>query len=144
MVRRPPKAKRTDTLFPYTTPFRSHPQTKPHAMHAAANVVAGATGLEELEMGASRIRVDDKKIINCHADLNQLVPFKYKWAWDKYLSACNNHWLPQEIGLSADIVIWQDPQGRTEDDHLITLRSLGFFSPHDALFSNNPLPEDRN
>ena len=44
---------------------------------------AGATGLETLEMGAGRIRVDDKKIINCHADLNQLVPFKYEWAWQK-------------------------------------------------------------
>ena len=42
---------------------------------------AGATGLESLEMGARRIQVDDKKIINCRADLNQLVPFKYEWAW---------------------------------------------------------------
>ena len=52
---------------------------------------AGATGLEALEMGARRIQVDDKKIINCRADLNQLVPFKYEWAWKKYLDACNNH-----------------------------------------------------
>src|SRR3546814_20047949 len=79
-------------------------------------------------MGASRIRVDDKKIINCHADLNQLVPFKYKWAWDKYLSACNNHWMPQEIGMSADIAMWQDPPGLTEDERMIIKRSLGFRS----------------
>ena len=31
--------------------------------------------------GSGRIRVEDKSIINCHADVNQLVPFKYKWAW---------------------------------------------------------------
>ncbi|MGB5464576.1 MAG: ribonucleotide-diphosphate reductase subunit beta, partial [Sedimenticolaceae bacterium] len=55
---------------------------------------AGATGLEALEMGAGRIRVDDKKIINCCADLNQLVPFKYEWAWQKYLDGCANHWMP--------------------------------------------------
>ena len=42
--------------------------------------IGGITGLETIEMGAARIRVDDKKIINCHADLNQLVPFKYNWA----------------------------------------------------------------
>jgi len=30
---------------------------------------AGATGLEQIEMGAARIQVDDKKIINCKADL---------------------------------------------------------------------------
>ena len=34
-----------------------------------------------------RVKVDDKRIINCRADLNQLVPIKYKWAWEKYLSA---------------------------------------------------------
>src|SRR3546814_11897037 len=27
MIRRPPRATRTDTLFPYTTLFRSHPRT---------------------------------------------------------------------------------------------------------------------
>ncbi|TAM30765.1 MAG: ribonucleotide-diphosphate reductase subunit beta, partial [Nevskiaceae bacterium] len=71
----------------------------------------GATGLEEIKMGAARIRVDEKKIINCRADLNQLVPFKYKWAWEKYLAACNNHWMPQEIQMTADIALWQDPHG---------------------------------
>ena len=55
-------------------------------------------------MGADRIRVDDKKIINCH-DLNQLVPFKYGWAWDKYITACANHWMPNEINMSADIAL---------------------------------------
>ena len=32
-------------------------------------------------MGAQRVQVDDKAMINCRADLNQLVPFKYEWAW---------------------------------------------------------------
>ncbi len=97
----------------------------------------GATGLEDIKMGGSRIRVDDKKIINCRADLNQLVPFKYKWAWEKYLAACNNHWMPQEIQMGADIAMWQDPNGLTEDERLIIKRSLGFFSTADSLVANN-------
>ena len=40
----------------------------------------GSTGMEDIEQGAARIQVDDKAIINCRADLNQLVPFKYEWA----------------------------------------------------------------
>ena len=36
----------------------------------------GSTGMENIEHGAKRIQVDDKAIINCRADLNQLVPFK--------------------------------------------------------------------
>src|SRR3546814_1078720 len=30
MIRRPPRSTRTDTLFPYTTLFRSHPHHRPH------------------------------------------------------------------------------------------------------------------
>jgi ribonucleoside-diphosphate reductase beta chain len=98
---------------------------------------AGATGLEALEMGAGRIRVDDKKIINCHADLNQLVPFKYEWAWQKYLDGCANHWMPQEVNMNADIQLWKDPKGLTEDERTIIKRNLGFFSTADSLVANN-------
>ena len=68
------------------------------------------TGLEDIEMGAARIQVDDKKIINCRADLNQLVPFKYEWAWQKYLDGCANHWMPQEINMTADIALMERPE----------------------------------
>ncbi len=96
-----------------------------------------ATGLEKIEMGAARIRVDDKKIINCHADLNQLVPFKYTWAWDKYLAGCANHWMPNEISMAADVALWKDPNGLTDDERIIIKRNLGFFSTADSLVANN-------
>ena len=85
------------------------------------------TGLEEIAFNASRIKVDEKQIINCRADLNQLVPFKYEWAWQKYLDACANHWMPQEISMSRDIALWKDPNGLTEDERTIIKRNLGFF-----------------
>lgn len=97
----------------------------------------GSTGLEQIEMGATRIHVDDKQIINCRADLNQLVPFKYEWAWKKYLDACANHWMPQEINMAADLALWKDPHGLTPDERLIILRNLGFFSTADSLVANN-------
>src|SRR5882672_8306670 len=50
-----------------------------------------------------RVNVAEKRIINGQTDVNQLVPFKYKWAWEKYLAACSNHWMPQEINMSRDI-----------------------------------------
>ncbi len=95
------------------------------------------TGLENIEMGAARIRVDDKKIINCRADLNQLVPFKYDWAWQKYLDGCANHWMPQEINMTADIALWKDSTGLTEDERTIIKRNMGFFSTADSLVANN-------
>ena len=97
----------------------------------------GVTGLEKLEMGAARIQVDDKKIINCRADLNQLVPFKYEWAWKKYLDACANHWMPNEINMSADLALWNDPNGLTDDERIIIKRNLGFFATADSLVANN-------
>lgn len=104
--------------------------------NSKGSAAGGATGLE-FEMGAARVQVDDKRIINCRADLNQLVPFKYKWAWQKYLDACANHWMPNEINMSADISLWKDPNGLTEDERLIIKRSLGFFSTADSLVANN-------
>ncbi|MBK9202997.1 MAG: ribonucleotide-diphosphate reductase subunit beta [Candidatus Obscuribacter sp.] len=98
---------------------------------------AGVTGLEQITLTDKRISVDDKRIINCRADLNQLVPFKYDWAWQKYLDACANHWMPQEISMNRDIALWKDPNGLSEDERMIIKRNLGFFSTADSLVANN-------
>jgi ribonucleoside-diphosphate reductase beta chain len=84
-----------------------------------------------------RVNIADKRIINGQTDVNQLVPFKYKWAWEKYLSACANHWMPQEIQMSRDIALWKDPNGLTEDERRIVKRNLGFFVTADSLAANN-------
>ncbi|HET8730372.1 MAG TPA: ribonucleotide-diphosphate reductase subunit beta, partial [Moraxellaceae bacterium] len=97
-----------------------------------------APGLEELEMGAARVQVDDKRMINCRADLNQLVPFKYEWAWQKYLDGCANHWMPQEVNMTKDVSMWKSADGQLSDDERrIVMRSLGFFSTADSLVANN-------
>ncbi|MPW15947.1 ribonucleotide-diphosphate reductase subunit beta [Paraburkholderia sp. CNPSo 3157] len=85
----------------------------------------------------ARVNVADKRIINGKTDVNQLVPFKYKWAWEKYLSGCANHWMPQEINMSRDIALWKDPNGLTEDERRIVKRNLGFFVTADSLAANN-------
>jgi ribonucleoside-diphosphate reductase beta chain len=79
----------------------------------------------------------DKRIINGQTDVNQLVPFKYKWAWEKYLATCANHWMPQEVNMSRDIATWKDPNGLTEDERRIVKRNLGFFVTADSLAANN-------
>ena len=94
---------------------------------------AGATGAESIAMGAGRIQVDDKKIINCKADLNQLVPFKYGWAWEKYIAGCANHWMPNEINMSADIGQWKNPPAFSDDERLIGRRGEGLGPKHPQL-----------
>jgi ribonucleoside-diphosphate reductase beta chain len=84
-----------------------------------------------------RVNAADKRIINGQTDVNQLVPFKYKWAWEKYLATCANHWMPQEVNMSRDIALWKDPNGLTDDERLIVKRNLGFFTTADSLAANN-------
>ncbi|MEO8169550.1 MAG: ribonucleotide-diphosphate reductase subunit beta [Oxalobacteraceae bacterium] len=99
------------------------------AMFAASSVAAVDT--------SGRVNAADKRIINGHTDVNQLVPFKYKWAWDKYLAGCANHWMPQEINMQRDIELWKNPNGLTEDERRLVKRNLGFFVTADSLAANN-------
>ena len=89
------------------------------------------------DAAARRVNVAEKRIINGATDVNQLVPFKYKWAWEKYLATCANHWMPQEINMSRDIATWKDPNGLTEDERRLVKRNLGFFVTADSLAANN-------
>ena len=94
-------------------------------------------GLDDLEGASARVHVGDKQMINARADLNQLVPFKYDWAWQKYLDGCANHWMPQEVNMNADIALWKSKDGLSEDERRIVKRNLGFFSTADSLVANN-------
>ncbi|MFT6766337.1 MAG: ribonucleoside-diphosphate reductase beta chain, partial [Burkholderiaceae bacterium] len=88
-------------------------------------------------MSAGRVKASDKRIINGKTDVNQLVPFKYKWAWEKYLASCANHWMPQEVNMTRDIALWKDPNGLTDDERRLIKRNLGFFVTADSLAANN-------
>ena len=112
--------------------------TRAETAREAVKNLDEAAGIAELDqvMG-SRVQVDDKMMINCNADLNQLVPFKYDWAWQKYLDGSANHWMPKEINMTNDIVLWKSEDGLTEDERTIVKRNLGFFSTADSLVANN-------
>lgn len=83
-----------------------------------------------------RVNAVDKRIINGKTDVNQLVPFKYKWAWEKYLAQCANHWMPQEVNMQRDIEQWKSGQ-LSADEMRVVKRNLGFFVTADSLAANN-------
>ena len=111
--------------------------TQPRVAQAAPGTFAPAADLAENEALERRVDAADKRIINGKTDVNQLVPFKYKWAWDKYLAGCANHWMPQEINMQRDIELWKSPNGLTEDERRLVKRNLGFFVTADSLAANN-------
>lgn len=136
----PEPASVADQVEETAVEYTASPRTTNENVQKAAESLAKldvAPGLEELEMGAQRIEVDQKRMINCRADLNQLVPFKYDWAWQKYLDGCANHWMPQEINMTADVALWKSADGLSDDERRIVMRSLGYFSTADSLVANN-------
>jgi ribonucleoside-diphosphate reductase beta chain len=116
--------------FPEAATLPVPPVAPKPAVSAVDSAIAAA-------VSARRVNMADKRIINGQTDVNQLVPFKYKWAWEKYLSTCANHWMPQEVNMSRDIATWKDPNGLTEDERRIIKRNLGFFVTADSLAANN-------
>src|ERR1700744_3091265 len=112
----------------------------PSAQQVFANDIAIAPPAQTAAPAVAseaRGNVADKRIINGQTDVNQLVPFKYKWAWEKYLAGCANHWMPQEVNMSRDIALWKDPNGLSDDERRIVKRNLGFFVTADSLAANN-------
>lgn len=79
----------------------------------------------------------EKRLINCTTvDVNQLMPLKYKWAWEHYLNGCANHWMPTEVPMGKDIETWKSPI-LSEGERLVIMRNLGFFSTAESLVANN-------
>ena len=86
---------------------------------------------------AGRFSQSDKRLINCNAvDVNQLMPLKYKWAWEHYLNGCANNWLPTEVPMAKDIELWKS-KDLSEDERMVIMRNLGFFSTAESLVGNN-------
>ncbi|GAA1248562.1 ribonucleotide-diphosphate reductase subunit beta [Prauserella halophila] len=99
--------------------------------------VAATTGLGAIHRGAGRVDAGEKSMINARADVNQLLPMKYGWAWEKYLAGCANHWMPTEVSMQADIALWRSRDGLTADERLMLTRNLGFFATAESLVANN-------
>jgi ribonucleoside-diphosphate reductase beta chain len=75
------------------------PVSSVFAAQTSVTPLSAAMPAAKLSAGGHRVKASDKRIINGQTDVNQLVPFKYKWAWEKYLATCANHWMPQEVNI---------------------------------------------
>ena len=96
-----------------------------------------AIDIQETPGKAKRVDASEKRLINCHqVDVNQLMPLKYKWAWEHYVNGCANHWMPTEVPMNKDIEIWRSDKLSDAERHVI-MRNLGFFSTAESLVGNN-------
>lgn len=85
----------------------------------------------------ARFSASEKRLINCRTvDVNQLMPLKYEWAWEYYLTGCANNWMPSEVPMAKDIELWRSRDLSDDERHMI-MRNLGFFSTAESLVANN-------
>jgi ribonucleoside-diphosphate reductase beta chain len=106
------------------------------ALHGVADM-ATVTNNNQVVGPEARVDAKEKRLINCHqVDVNQLMPLKYKWAWEHYINGCANHWMPTEVPMNKDIEIWRSNK-LTDAERLVIMRNLGFFSTAESLVGNN-------
>ena len=100
-----------------------------------ANTAGDRCNRDDRPQRRPRVASTTSAMINCRADVNQLLPLKYKWAWEKYLAGCNNHWMPTEVSMQADIALWKSSEGLTDDERRMIKRNLGFFAASESRWS---------
>lgn len=92
---------------PMTNPNMTPAELKAWTEANVAKAKASIIGVDKLITYAGRLNVKDKFLMNCPADLNQLIPFKYNWAWSFYLTSSSNHWMPGELSLYRIAEEWK-------------------------------------
>ena len=81
------------------------------------------------------IRAEDKRIINGQADINQLAPFRYPWAWEYFLNANKNHWTPLDIAMAQDVHDYQHKL--TLEERHVYENVLSYLTTSDILAMRN-------
>lgn len=86
----------------WDTPAAAKPSAMPQPL-AVNGENSPKTGVDRNSAALAPINAADKRIVNGKADINQLAPFRYPWAWEFFLKANRNHWTPLEIGMAQDV-----------------------------------------
>jgi ribonucleoside-diphosphate reductase beta chain len=81
------------------------------------------------------VSAEDKRIVNGGADINQLAPFKYPWAWKFFLNANKNHWTPLDINMAQDIHDYQ--RTLTDTEKHVYENVLAYLTTSDILAMRN-------
>jgi ribonucleoside-diphosphate reductase beta chain len=89
----------------------------------------------DIKLNITPIKASDKRVINGLADVNQLAPFKYPWAWEYFLNANKNHWTPLDINMAQDV---HDYQHRlTDTEKHVYENVLAYLTTSDILAMRN-------
>jgi len=81
-----------------------------------------------------------KKVINGRETMTfNLLPLKYRWAYDLYRTMKNNHWEPEDIPMNKDIEQWKDSEQLSDVERWIIRMGIGYFSAAEGIVGDNIL-----
>ena len=90
---------------------------------------------KKISLDTKPIVASDKRVINGLADVNQLAPFKYPWAWEYFLNANKNHWTPLDINMAQDVHDYQ--HSLTDNERHVYENVLAYLTTSDILAMRN-------
>src|SRR3546814_19939148 len=95
MIRRPPRSTRTDTLFPYTTLFRSE-LLRLYRLLIKAGGGAVLSEEEAAEVGLSDAKIDERRNYVAHRKLerNPKARSEERRVGKECVSTCRSRWSP--------------------------------------------------
>ena len=79
-----------------------------------------------------------KRVINGGETMTfNLLPLKYKWAYDLYRNMKANHWEPEDIPMNKDIEQWKSDHMLSEVERWIIRMGIGYFSAAEGIVGDN-------
>ena len=79
-----------------------------------------------------------KRIINGRETMTfNLLPLKYKWAYDIYRKMKANHWEPEDIPMNKDIEQWKSDHLLSDVERWIIRMGVGYFSAAEGIVGDN-------
>lgn len=81
------------------------------------------------------VKPSDKRVVNGLADVNQLAPFAYPWAWEYFLNANKNHWTPLDINMNQDVYDYK--YKLTDGERHLYENVLAYLTTSDVLAMRN-------
>ncbi len=84
--------------------------------------------------------LNSKRVINGRETMTfNLLPLRYKWAYDLYRTMKANHWEPEDIPMQKDVEQWRSTTALTDVDRWIIRMAIGYFSAAEGIVGDNIL-----
>jgi ribonucleoside-diphosphate reductase beta chain len=93
-----------------------------------------------LDEGKAQAALAAKRVVGGRETMTfNLLPLRYRWAYELYRSMKANHWEPEDVQMARDIEQWREsPGGVLSDiDRWIVRMGVGYFSAAEGIVGDN-------